>query len=174
MSPADIARNRSRVLLAFATVYTIWGSTYLAIKYAVMSIPPFVAGAGRFLVSGAVLYAIASVRGAPRPTAAQVRTAAITGVLMLAFGNGAVMWSELSVPSGIAALIVAAVPLWMVLIDWLRPHGVRPRAMVFVGLAIGVVGIVVLIGPSVVDGASQLGPAALILLAGSFSWAFGS
>ncbi|HJQ20699.1 MAG TPA: EamA family transporter [Gemmatimonadaceae bacterium] len=174
MSPADIARNRSRVLLAFATVYTIWGSTYLAIKYAVMSIPPFVAGAGRFLVSGAVLYAIASARGAPRPTAAQVRTAAITGVLMLAFGNGAVMWSELSVPSGIAALIVAAVPLWMVLIDWLRPHGVRPRALVFVGLAIGVVGIVVLIGPSVVDGAGQLGPAALILLAGSFSWAFGS
>lgn len=173
MTPAD-RRNRTRVIIAFATVYIIWGSTYLAIKYAVMSIPPFVAGAARFLVSGAVLYALATWRGSSRPTAGQLRTAALTGLLMLAFGNGAVMWSELTVPSGIAALIVAAVPIWMVLIDWLRPSGVRPRAPVFVGLALGVVGIAVLIGPGVFSGVGSVGPAALVLVAGSFSWAFGS
>jgi len=173
MTPME-QRNRSRVLLAFATVYVIWGSTYLAIKYAVMTIPPFIAGGARFLVSGLVLYAIAVWRGAAHPTKAEIRTGVITGILMLALGNGAVMWSELSVPSGIAALIVAAVPLWMVLIDWLRPHGVRPRAAVFAGLALGVIGIAVLLGRDAFRGVGQIGPAALILVGGSFSWAFGS
>jgi len=170
----DAARNRTRVLLAFAAVYLIWGSTYLAIKYAVESIPPFLTGAARFLVSGAVLYAIATMRGSTRPRWGDIRTAIITGILMLAFGNGAVMWAETTVPSGVAALIVANVPLWMVLIDWLRPNGVRPRVPVFIGLALGVVGIVVLVGPGAFAGAGSVGAAALVLVFGSLSWAFGS
>lgn len=174
MTPAEAGRKRARVLIAFAAVYLIWGSTYLGIKYAIASIPPFLVGAGRFLVSGIVLYAVATWRGAPRPTAAQLRTGLVTGILMLGAGNGAVMWAELTIPSGIVALIVAAVPLWMVLIDWWRPHGVRPRGIVFVGLALGVAGIVVLIGPGAFAGAGHLGPAALVLVAGSLSWAFGS
>jgi drug/metabolite transporter (DMT)-like permease len=171
---SDARRNRTRILIAFAAVYLIWGSTYLAIKYAVETIPPFMTGAARFLVSGAVLYAIATMRGSPRPRWGDVRTAIITGVLMLAFGNGAVMWAEMTVPSGIAALIVAAVPLWMVLIDWLRPSGVRPRLPVFIGLALGVVGIIVLVGPTAFAGAGGFGAATLVLIAGSLSWAFGS
>ena len=173
MTP-DARRNRSRVIVAFAAVYIIWGSTYLAIKYAVESIPPFMTGAARFFVSGLVLYAVATMRGSSRPTWGDVRTAIITGILMLAFGNGAVMWAEMTVPSGIAALIVAAVPLWRVLIDWLRPHGVRPRAPVFAGLALGVIGIAVLVGPSAFAGTGSFGTAALVLMCGSLSWAFGS
>ncbi len=159
MTPAEAGRKRARVLIAFAAVYLIWGSTYLGIKYAIASIPPFLVGAGRFLVSGIVLYAVATWRGAPRPTAAQLRTGLVTGILMLGAGNGAVMWAELTIPSGIVALIVAAVPLWMVLIDWWRPHGVRPRGIVFVGLALGVAGIVVLIGPGAFAGADGLSQA---------------
>lgn len=167
--------NRGRVLLAFAAVYVVWGSTYLAIRYAVETIPPYVLGAVRFLFAGAILYTVATLRGAPRPTRAQLRTAAITGVLMLALGNGAVNWAETTTPSGIVALIVSTVPLWMVLVDWARPHGRRPRGMVFAGLALGLVGMLVLVGPGVFVGQGNV-PAsgALMLLVGSLSWAVGS
>ena len=102
-------------------MYIVWGSTYLAIRYAVETIPPFLMVGMRFLVSGVLLYAWARFRGAPRPTRVQWRDAAITGVLMLCCGNGAVSWAEQRVPSGLAALLVAVVPLWMVIIDWARP-----------------------------------------------------
>lgn len=176
MTPAAVAkRNRTRILLAFGAVYFLWGSTFLAIKYSIATIPPFLMGGSRFLIAGAVLYAIARLRGAPRPTSSDWRTAAITGVLMIAGGNGAVVWSEQSVPSGIVALIVATVPVWMVMIDWLRPHGVRPRAPVFVGLALGIVGIVILVGPKAVVGQGHVDAfGASILVLGSLSWAAGS
>jgi drug/metabolite transporter (DMT)-like permease len=176
MTPAAVAkRNRTRVLLAFGAVYFLWGSTFLAIKYSIDTIPPFLMGGSRFLIAGAVLYAVARLRGAPRPSASDWRTAAITGVLMIACGNGAVVWSEQSVPSGIVALIVATVPLWMVMIDWLRPRGVRPRPPVFVGLALGIVGIVILVGPKAVVGQGHVGAiGAGILVLGSLSWAAGS
>ena len=112
MTPAAVAqRNKTRILLAFAAVYVLWGSTYLAIKYAVASFPPFALGATRFFVAGLALYAFARWRGQPAPNRTEWRNAAITGVLMLAFGNGAVIWSEQMVPSGIVAIIVATVPL---------------------------------------------------------------
>jgi drug/metabolite transporter (DMT)-like permease len=176
MTPAAIAkRNRTRILLAFGAVYFLWGSTFLAIKYSIATIPPFLMGATRFLVAGVVLYAVARLRGAPSPSASDWRTAAITGVLMIAGGNGAVMWSEQTVPSGTVALIVATVPLWMVLIDWLRPRGVRPRTPVFVGLALGLVGIVILIGPKAIVGQGHVDAiGAAIVVLGSLSWAAGS
>lgn len=176
MTPAAVAnRNRARVLVAFAAVYVLWGSTYLAIKYAVATIPPFVMGSARFIIAGLLLYAAARWRGAPAPDAREWRSAILTGVLMLAFGNGAVIWSEQTVPSSLVALIVATVPLWMVLIDWLRPRGVRPKPMMFVGLALGLLGIAVLIGRGAVtdSGRVPLG-GALVLVGGSLSWALGS
>lgn len=176
MTPAAIAkRNRTRILLAFAAVYVLWGSTYLFIKYAIETIPPFLLGASRFLVAGLVLYAIARWRGAPKPRALDWRWAVITGVLMLGMGNGAVMWAERTVPSGVVALIVSTVPIWIVLLDWLRPRGVRPRVPVFVGLALGLAGMVILIGPKAVIGqghVDELGT--FILLVGSLGWALGS
>lgn len=168
-------RDRTRVLLAFAAVYLVWGSTYLFIKYAIETIPPFLLGATRFLVAGLLLYGLARWRGASRPTRQDWRAAGVTGVLMLGVGNSAVVWSELIVPSGIVALIVSGVPIWIVLMDWLRPNGSRPSAPVFAGLALGIIGMVVLIGPKAIIGQGhvhELG--ALVLLIGSLGWALGS
>jgi drug/metabolite transporter (DMT)-like permease len=176
VTPAAIAkRNRTRVLIAFAAVYVLWGSTYLFIKYAIETIPPFMLGASRFLAAGLVLYAIARWRGAPKPTTHDWRAAAVTGVLMLGMGNGAVMWAERTVPTGVVALIVSTVPIWIVLMDWLRPRGVRPRVPVFLGLALGLIGMVVLIGPRAIIGEGHVDEVgALILLVGSLGWALGS
>lgn len=166
---------RSRVLAAFAAVYIVWGSTYLAISYAVGTIPPFLMGGGRFLASGVMLYAWARWRGAPRPTRLHWRDAAVAGVLMLCFGNGGVAWAEQRVPSGLAALLVAVVPLWMVLIDWGRPGGRRPRPMVLLGVVVGFIGLIVLIGPDSISGRSSVDlTAAVVLIAASLAWACGS
>jgi drug/metabolite transporter (DMT)-like permease len=176
MTPAAVAkRNRARILLAFAAVYVLWGSTYLFIKYAIATIPPFMLGASRFVAAGGLLYALARFRGAPGPTLRDFRSAGITGVLMLGLGNGSVMWSELSVPSGIVALIVSMVPIWIVLMDWLRPRGHRPRTPVFFGLGLGLVGMVILIGPGAVVGKGHVNAlGVLALFIGSMGWALGS
>jgi drug/metabolite transporter (DMT)-like permease len=168
-------RNRTRILLAFGAVYFLWGSTYLAIRYSVETIPPFLMGATRFLVAGVILYAVARWRGADAPTRSEWRNAAITGLLMLSFGNGSVIWAEQTLPSGIAALIVAAVPLWIVLVDWLRPRGVRPRGVMFVGVGIGLAGIAILVGPRAEVGRGEIDKvAAGVLMLGSLCWAIGS
>jgi drug/metabolite transporter (DMT)-like permease len=166
--------SRSRVIAAFIAVYVVWGSTYLAIRYAVETMPPFFMAGARFIVSGAVLYAWARQRGSPKPTKAEWRDATITGALMLCLGNGAVGWAEQRVPSGLAALLVAVVPLWMVLIDWARPHGVRPSSLVIAGVLIGFAGLFVLVGPSSFSGASADVTGALVLVAASLAWACGS
>jgi drug/metabolite transporter (DMT)-like permease len=176
MTPAAIAaRDRTRILVAFAAVYFVWGSTYLFIRFAIETIPPFLLGGVRFLLSGAILYVIARRRGAPRPTTSDLRMAAITGFLMLGMGNGGVLWAEQTVPSGVAALIVSTVPVWIVLIDWLRPNGVRPRLPVFAGLALGLAGMIILIGPRAVIGHGNVDvTGALVLLVGSVGWAVGT
>lgn len=160
--------------MAFAAVYVVWGSTYLAIRFAIETIPPMLMAGGRFLIAGLVIVGWAMLRGAPRPTAAEWRSAFVTGFLMLLGGNGAVVWAEQRVPSGITALLVAVVPLWMVLLDWLRPGGRRPRAAVFAGLVLGLVGIVLLVGPSSMSGAAVDTLGAVVLVVGSLSWAAGS
>ena len=176
MSPDIVARrDKTRILLAFAAVYFIWGSTYLFIKYGIETIPPFLLGASRFLVAGLLLYALARWRGAPRPSLRDWRSAAITGVLMLGLGNGAVVWAEQTVASGVVALIVSTVPIWIVLMDWLRPRGVRPRLPVFAGLLLGLVGMVILIGPRAIIGEGHVDEiGALVLFIGSLGWALGS
>ncbi len=169
------AYPRARVLAAFAAVYLVWGSTYLAIKYAVQTIPPFLMVGSRFLTSGALLYLWARWRGAERPTPGQWRDAAVAGVLMLCCGNGAVSWAEQRVPSGLAALLVAIVPLWVVIVDWIRPHGVRPTVGIILGVVIGLAGLIILVGPATIvgHGAADRG-AVLVLVGGSLAWACGS
>lgn len=167
--------SRTRLIAAFAAVYIVWGSTYLAIRYSVETIPPFLMGGSRFLVSGVILVAWARFRGEPATTFRAWRDATITGVLMLCGGNGAVAWAEQRVPSSIAALLVAVVPLWMVLIDWLRPHGVRPRASAMIGIIIGLGGLFLLIGPDSLSGGGDANlTGSVVLIAGSLSWAAGS
>lgn len=159
---------------ALLAVYLIWGSTYLAIRYAVETMPPFLMAAARFIVSGGLLYALRRAFGDPPPKAVEWRNAAIIGIFLLVGGNGGVVWAEQFVTSSLAALLVATVPLWMVLIDAARPAGDRPNPMAVVGILIGFGGVVLLIG-SVASGAdtmSVLGAAVLMLA--SVSWAIGS
>ena len=162
------------VLAAFAAVYFIWGSTYLGIRFAIETIPPFLMAAVRFLAAGAILFGWSTLRGAGFPTWIQWRSALIIGVLLLASGNGLLTWAEQFVPSGVAALIVATVPLWMVLLDALRPEGSRPGAAVVLGLVLGLVGIAILIGPGELGGAPVDVPGALVICVAAFSWALGS
>ncbi|HXT17388.1 MAG TPA: EamA family transporter [Gemmatimonadaceae bacterium] len=169
------AESRSRIVVAFAAVYIVWGSTYLAIRYAVQTIPPLLMGGARFVVSGAILYAWARWRGAPRPTSREWRDATIAGALMLCLGNGAVGWAEQRLPSSLAALIVAVVPLWMVILDWLRPRGKRPSVMVMLGVFVGLGGLVVLVGPRTIIGQGDVDATATgVLMVGSLAWAAGS
>ena len=163
------------MIAAFAAVYVVWGSTYLAIRYAVQTMPPLLMAGARFSVSGAMLYGWARVRGAPRPTAAEWRVAALTGVLMLCLGNGSVGWAEQRIPSALAALIVAVVPLWMVLFDWVMPGGRRPTVAVVAGVLVGLAGLVVLVGPDQIGAGEPVDiVGALVLVAASMAWAFGS
>lgn len=167
--------TKAKLALAFASVYVVWGSTYLAIKFAVATIPPFLMGGSRFIISGVILYAWARWRGAPNPTRKEWRDAAVVGTLLLTCGNGAVAWAEQRVPSGITALLVASVSLWIVLIDWARPHGKRPSPIVGIGLLIGLAGVGVLAAPGFSGGErSAVGVGAIVLILGSIAWAAGS
>jgi drug/metabolite transporter (DMT)-like permease len=170
------APSRARVIGVYAVVYVVWGSTYLAINFAIATLPPFLMAGVRFLVAGLVLYLWMRARGAVRPSAAQWKVAAIIGAFLLLGGNGAVVWAEQFVPSGITALLVATVPLWMALIGWLGPDRRRPTPRVNLGLFVGMIGIVVLIGPGALIGqggdVDLVGSAVLIL--GALAWAAGS
>lgn len=167
---------RARLIAAFAAVYLVWGSTYLAIRFAVETLPPLLMAGARFVLAGALVLAWTRWRErSPAPSRRDWRTGVISGALLLLGGNGAVAWAEQRVPSGIAALLVAIVPLWMVLIDWLRPGGRRPATAVFVGVALGLAGLVLLVGPdSLRGGAGSDSFGALVLVLASLSWAAGS
>jgi drug/metabolite transporter (DMT)-like permease len=168
---------RARLLTAFAAVYLIWGSTYLAIRFAVETLPPLLMAGVRFTIAGAAMLLWSRlVQGRKPPTTTDWRTGLVSGALLLLGGNGAVVWSEQRVPSGIAALLVAVVPLWMVLLDWIRRDGRRPGTPVFAGLTLGLVGLGVLVGPDALagNGGGVSLSGAGVLMAGSFSWALGS
>ena len=168
------AASSSMVLLAFAGVYILWGSTYFFIRMGVETIPPFIMAGIRHLAIGLVFYPLFRRLTREKPTAAQWRTTAITGLLLLLCGNGGVSWAETRVPSGIAALLVASVSLWMVIVDWLRPGGVRPTPRVLVGFFIGFAGIALLVGPANLGGARVSTFGAVTLLLASLAWATGS
>jgi drug/metabolite transporter (DMT)-like permease len=167
--------SRAQIIAAFASIYIIWGSTYLAIHYAIETIPPFLMGGVRFLVSGALLYIWARYRGAPKPTRLHWRNAIIAGAFLLLGGNGAVIWAEQFVPSGLTALLVSILPFWLVIIEWVRPPRKRPSGAVLGGLLLGFIGIIVLVGPGEVGGHGDVRPlGALVLILGSLAWAIGS
>ena len=161
---------------AFAIVYLVWGSTFLAILFAIQSLPPFLMASARFLVAGSLLYAWSRlVSGAAAPSRAEWRAAAAVGALLLLGGNGLLVWSEQRIPSGVAALLVGTVPCFMALIDWWRPGGTRPSGHVVAGLLLGLLGLAWLVGPDALMGggrADLIGATVVVL--GSFSWAAGS
>ena len=162
------------VLGAFAAVYTLWGSTYLGIRFAVESIPPFIMSGTRHIAAGIALFVFARWRGAAKPTRRQWRDAGIVGLLLLVIGNGGLSWAEQQVPSATAALLCALTPLWMVLLDWLRPGGVRPRALVGAGLVVGFVGVGLLARGHGEQHGAAYGWSVVVVMLASFSWAYGS
>ncbi len=175
MNDGHTRASRGQILAAFASIYLVWGSTYLAIRYAIETIPPFLMGGLRFLVSGVLLYAWARYRGAPKPTRLHWRNAVIAGAFLLLGGNGAVVWAEQFVPSGLTALLVSILPFWLVIIEWVRPPRRRPSGLVLLGLVLGFIGIIVLIEPGNIGGHGDIPlVGALVLILGSLSWAIGS
>jgi drug/metabolite transporter (DMT)-like permease len=161
--------------IALAVVYVVWGSTYLAIRVAVREVPPFGAGALRFFASGVAMAVIAAVvdRRHGWPSWRQIADYSLVGVLLLAVGNVLVMWAEKTIPSGIAALIVGTTPLWLTLLDGLRPGGQRSTPAVWMGTLVGLGGVFLVARP---DGGIQPGHwgAIIALQIGTISWAVGS
>jgi drug/metabolite transporter (DMT)-like permease len=173
--PHTPARMTTLVLLAFAAVYVVWGSTYLAIRIGVESFPPLILAGLRHLAVGLILYPILRRKTGIRPTAANWRAAIVTGALLLFIGNGGLSWAEQTVPSGIASLLVASVSLWLVIVDWLRPGGVKPVPRVVMGLLMGFAGLALLVGPAHLGGSERVNPlGAAVLVIASLAWACGS
>jgi len=162
------------ILAAFAAIYLIWGSTYFAIRVGLETLPPFLMAGTRFLAAGVVLYAWLRIRGVPRPTDGQWWEATLTGTLMLACGVGGVTWAEQRVPSGVAALLVTTVPLWITLIDTIVLRVSAGGARMVFGLALGTAGVVVLVGPARGDMASIDPVGAAVILVGALAWSVGS
>lgn len=164
----------ARFVAAFAAIYVIWGSTYLAIKLAIATIPPFLMLSWRFFPAGLILYVVLRLRGVASPTKREMLAAAGIGTLMLAGGTGAVAWAERTIHSGLAALLVAVVPMWMVLFDWLGPAKRRPTGRVLSGLAVGFLGVGLIVGPTW-QGLGLAGLlAVLAVMFGTICWALGS
>ena len=174
MSPRQSTARPLVVAVALLAVYTIWGSTYLAIRWADETMPPLLMGSARFLVAGGLLFAWSLLRrrrGEPLPTRVEWRSTIIIGAALLLAGNGGVIWAEQHVPSGIAAIIVALVPLHMAWLDRVF-FGQPVSRWTAVGIAAGLVGLVILVQPS---GGSHLDMAGVaVVLFGSFCWAAGS
>jgi drug/metabolite transporter (DMT)-like permease len=162
------------VIAAFAAVYLIWGSTYLGIRYAIETIPPFLMAGSRNLTAGLLLYAFARPRNRAAPSGIEWRDATIAGALMLMIGNGGVTWAEQMIPSGVTALLVALTPVWMVLFDWLRPKGARPGPLVVLGLAVGFAGVAILARGNRNGTGSTYGWGVAVLMASSIGWSLGS
>jgi drug/metabolite transporter (DMT)-like permease len=175
-TPSPTAPRRVLLLLAFAAVYLIWGSTYLAVKYAIATLPPLLMAGARFLLAGLVMSAIgrASADYEP-PTGAQWRTSFVVGALLLVGGNGGVVLAERYIPSSLAALLVAVEPFWIVLLSWLWLRQPRPSGKVLLGLVLGFGGVYLLVGEQLgaSSGMRQLLSAGAVIGA-AFCWAAGS
>src|SRR5215467_2761000 len=173
-----VPQNRSRIIVAFALLYVLWGSTYLAMRVIVRDMPPYVAGAVRYLTAGPIMLAACALLGRKISlTRRDLGQLLVIAILLLSIGNIGVLWGEVYVSSGLASLIVALVPIWVVMIEaWIFRAG-RMTSKGLFGLAIGIVGLLVLLWPRIVSG-SHLGRLELlgcaILATGSFFWALGS
>lgn len=174
-----LTRNRSRfqaqLLIAFAAVYLIWGSTYLAIRFAIETLPGYSMSGARFLIAGGGLYIWSRLRGAPRPTRRHWANAALIGALLFLGGNGSVVWAEQRVPSGLAALLIATEPLWVVLLFSFWRGGHKPSRRTVLGISIGFVGAAILSAPTTaIGGEAPHLISMFVLVLAALSWATGS
>jgi drug/metabolite transporter (DMT)-like permease len=164
---------RWKIAIAFFAVYVCWGMTYLAMRVAVMEIPPHLLSGSRFVLAGVLLYAWARLRGHAAPTLNHWRSATVIGGFLLLGGNASVAWAEKTVPSGLAAVLIAVAPIWMVGLEWVR-GGPRPTKLVAIGLLLGLAGVALLVSGHG-SAESRVDPmGATILVLASASWAWGS
>lgn len=166
--------SKTRVITAYAAVYLIWGSTYLAIRFAIESMPPFLMTGVRFFIAGWLLFAFAQWRGAKVPKLSDWKAPAIIGALMLLGGNGGVTYAEQFISSGLTALLVATVPIWMVVFAWLGGLTGRPSLAVSSGLLLGFGGLFLLVDPTRAHAQSNEAWGTLVVVLASASWAIGS
>ncbi|MFZ4426113.1 MAG: EamA family transporter [Saprospiraceae bacterium] len=164
-------RGQIAVVAAFAAVYIIWGSTYLINYFAIQEIPPFLMSGSRFMLAGGILFAYASVLGIPLPTVRQWRNGLLAGFLFLTLGTGLVVWSEQYIDTGLAALFVAFEPLVIVMMVWAR-RGLVPGWNSLLGVAVGVVGMVLLVGQPKISGDRETWLGISAITVAIFSWAF--
>jgi drug/metabolite transporter (DMT)-like permease len=169
-----------KIIAAFSVIYFVWGSTYLAIRLAIDTIPPFVMAGIRFTVAGLIFYGWCYLRNESKPILADWRRAAISGILMVVCGNGMVTWSEQLISSGFASLIVATVPIWMVILDWVQSGSNRPNRTTIAGIVLGFIGVSMLSGVDkaiLIDQTRHGGSVILgvsVLTFAAISWAAGS
>ncbi len=162
------------VPVMFAGLYTAWSTTYLAIHYMVLTMPPYLASGFRFIAAGAILFLL-SARKAEKPSPRNWRDTAITGGFIILLGNGSIVWAQQFIPSSLAALLIATVPMWIVLLNWLLFRQARPTFMEFSGVCGGFLGIAMLIGFSRITAGESFSPVGVaVVLAASFFWATGS
>lgn len=164
---------RWKIALAFFSVYVFWGMTYLAMRVAVEDIPPHLMAGVRFVLAGLLLYAWARRRGDSAPTLQHWRSATVIGGFLLLGGNASVAWAEQRVPSGLAAVLIAVAPIWMVGLEWAR-GAPRPKKHVVAGLVLGLVGVGLLVSSRHSTGTAVDPLGAVILVLASASWAWGS
>jgi drug/metabolite transporter (DMT)-like permease len=166
----------AKVLFAFAAIYFVWGSTFLAIRITIGHIPPLLMCGARLLSAGLVLVAWARATGQPWPRGIEWRNAALVGILLPGIGNSGVTLAETHVPSGLVALLVATIPAWLAVLSAMGPNGVRPSGLTLAGLVAGFAGIALLIGPGLLDARhATIAPGwALIPVGGAFTWAWGT
>lgn len=167
---------KTKLWIALLALYIVWGSTYLAIRFSVETIPPFLHAALRFLVSGLILYAWRRSAGDPAPTPGNWKATAIVGTGLLLGGNGLVAWAEQTVPSGIAALMITTSPFWLVLFESLRTGGAKPTWQAILGLIVGFAGVFLLVGPREITGSGTSFDTfgVILLLLAPFFWSLGS
>src|SRR5881275_2250919 len=173
----SMAASKRTMIVAFAALYVIWGSTYLGIRFAIETIPPFLMAGARFVLAGLIMYAIAWSQGISKSSWANWRTSLIIGACLLLAGNGGVTISEEYIDSGLAALIVAIVPIYIVLLGWLTGMAPRPSPIVWLALMGGFIGVRMLFGPALhfsPNGGRQPAVGISILLVSSFVWSAGS
>jgi drug/metabolite transporter (DMT)-like permease len=171
------APTKVRIIIAFAALYLVWGSTYLGIRFAIDSIPPFLMAGMRFLLAGVIMYGIAWSQGAGKSSWANWRTSLIIGACLLLAGNGGVTISEQYIDTGLAALIVAIVPIYIVILGWATGMSAKPAPIVWLGLIGGFVGVGILLGPALrfsSNGGRHPAIGMSILLVSSFIWSAGS
>jgi drug/metabolite transporter (DMT)-like permease len=169
-----IPAERLRLYVAFFLIYFIWGSTYLAIRYAIETIPPFLMAGLRFSAAGLLMYGVLRLSGVANPSGKQWLQLGIVGTFLFLGGNGFVVWAEQFINSGLAALLVSTLPVWLILLDWLWAGGPRPTGTALAGIGLGILGTLILVDPVRLAGSSIHLPGAAMVVLASVLWAIGS